>query len=71
MQELTLLKKLKNINNYNNPKNALVMGIVYSENNTTRIIKELYEMLQDNFLKTESILGEEITNLVLSQKIAH
>jgi hypothetical protein len=69
MQEQALLKKLKNKTEYKNPNSAVVMGILHSQENTSCIIKELYDMLQDNFLKTESILGEEITNLVISQKM--
>lgn len=66
MQEITLLSKIKNINNYNKPYNPIVQGIVHSDTPPTCIIKELFEMLQHNFVRTEAILGEEITNLVLN-----
>jgi hypothetical protein len=67
MQELTLLKKIKNIHNYNKPYNPVVQGIIYSDTSAKCIIKELFEMLQHNFERTEAILGEEMTNLVLTQ----
>jgi hypothetical protein len=70
MQEIILLTKLKNINNYEKPLNPVVKGIVYFDNNPYTIVKELFEMLQDNFDATKGILGEEITNLVLTHKLA-
>ncbi len=69
MQEQLLLKKLKNINSYNKPYNPIVKSIVYTEISITCILKELSEMLRDNFHRTEAIIGEEITNLVLSQNL--
>lgn len=68
MQEQILLEKLKNIKNYKNPNTAVVIGILYAHENSTCIIKELNDMLEDNYVKATSILGEEITNLVLSLK---
>lgn len=68
MREQTLLAKLKNRQNYKNPNTAVVLGILYTEENAACIINQLNDMLRDNFLKTQSILGEELTNLVLSQK---
>jgi hypothetical protein len=67
MQEEVLLKKLKNKNNYKKPNTAVVIGILYGHEQSTSILKELNDMLQDNFFKTKSILGEEMTNLVLSE----
>jgi hypothetical protein len=69
MQEVMLLNKFKDINNYNNPHNVIAKSIVHFDVNTTSIIKELFEMLQDNFAATKSILGEELTNIVLMQKM--
>jgi hypothetical protein len=68
MQELAILKTFKNKSNYKNPCNPVVLGIINYEINPNRIINELYEMLLDNFSKTEAILGEELTNIVLLQK---
>jgi hypothetical protein len=67
MQQTSLTKKIKNENNYNKPYNPIVQGIVHSDTSVVCIIKELFEMLQHNFDRTEAILGEEITNLVLNQ----
>jgi hypothetical protein len=67
MQELLILQKFKNINNYSNPFNPVVQGILHCDDNISCILKELSEMLHDNFSKTESILGEELTNIVVNQ----
>jgi hypothetical protein len=65
--EAELLEKIKNIKNYNKPYNPVVLGIVHSNTSAKCVIQELFEMLQDNFARTEAILGEEMTNLVLNQ----
>jgi hypothetical protein len=67
MQQQSILSKIKNIHSYNKPYNPIVQGIVHSDTSARCIIKELFEMLQHNFARTEAILGEEITNLVLNQ----
>jgi hypothetical protein len=65
MQELLILQNFKNINNYSDPLNPVVQGILHSDVNVNGILKELSEMLEDNFSKTKSILGEHLTNMVV------
>jgi hypothetical protein len=65
MQDSIILEKLKNIENYCQPHNPIVQGIICSNSNPHHIVKELSEMLEDNFLKTKEILGKELTDLVL------
>lgn len=65
MQPNTLLQKFQDVNSYTEPNNVVVRGIIASDYSLNNIIKELMEMLKDNFPKTKSILGEELTSIVI------
>ncbi len=68
MQSYILLQKFLDVNSYGEPNNVVVRGIIASDYNLKSIIKELKEMLRDNFPKTKSILGEELTSIVMKNE---
>ncbi len=69
MQEEKLLSQLKDISNYKKPNYPIVQGILHSTLSSSEIIKEISELLREDFLKTQDIIGEKITTLVMGVNI--